>query len=141
MDAIFWILIGFMFWWAVMDFISPDAALTAVEDMYEQYKDGKDGEEGLETPRIFLMINDMLYCYAMLICDCDLIHNIDEPRTHICMSESRLRTGSLAIIFKISSFTFLSILDLGFNKCCTMALANFETLDHSIDIATTWCKL
>lgn len=65
-DAIFWVLIAFMAWWAATDLTTQGTALKAVNQMFERYEQG---EQGLETPKVVVdrHVSNVVSCFFILL--------------------------------------------------------------------------
>lgn len=65
-DAIFWVLVAFMAWWAATDLTTQGTALKAVNQMFERYEQG---EEGLETPKVVVdrHVSNVVSCFFILL--------------------------------------------------------------------------
>jgi hypothetical protein len=65
-DAIFWVLVAFMAWWAATDLTTQGTALKAVNQMFERYEQG---EQGLETPKVVVdrHVSNVVSCFFILL--------------------------------------------------------------------------
>ncbi len=65
-DAIFWILIAFMFWWGITDKPTQIVAIDAVNEMYKTYEKG---EAGLTIPQVILdrQLSNVVSCFFVLL--------------------------------------------------------------------------